>query len=57
VFGVLAWNAHADFEGSQFQRQAAEANDRYRLDTTLAISLAAAGIACAAASYLVGLRK
>jgi len=57
VFGVLAWNAHADFEGTHRQRQASEASERYRLDTTLAISFAVSGIACAAASYFVGLRK
>jgi hypothetical protein len=56
VFGALAWNARTDFEGAQFQRPASEASDRYHLDTTLAISFAIAGVACAAASYLVGLR-
>jgi hypothetical protein len=57
VFGGLAWSAHADFERTQMQRQASEASDRYRLDMTLAMSFAIAGVACAAASYLVGLRK
>lgn len=57
VFGGLAWKAHADFEGTQFQRAASDASDRYRLDTTLAISFAVVGIACAAASYLVGVLK
>jgi hypothetical protein len=56
AFGGLAWNARSDFEDTQFQRQASEASDRYRLDTTLAISFAVVGVACAAASYLVGLR-
>jgi hypothetical protein len=57
VFGVLAWNAHIAFNNTTYQRQSAEASDRYRLDTTLAISFAISGLACAAASYLVDLRK
>jgi len=54
IFGALAWDAHGDFENTTYQRPAAEASDRYRLDTTLAISFAISGLACAAASYLVG---
>ena len=57
IFGVLAWDAHSDFDSTTYQRQSAEASDRYRLDTTLAISFAISGLACAAASYLVDLRR
>jgi hypothetical protein len=57
VFTVLALNAHSDFEGTIFQRQAMDASDRFQLDSTLAISFAISGVACAAAAYLVGLRK
>jgi hypothetical protein len=57
IFGALAWSAHSDFENTTYQRPAAEASDRYRLDATLAISFAISGLACAAASYFVGLGK
>jgi hypothetical protein len=57
LFGVFAWDARNDFENTQLQRQASEANDRYRLDTTLAVTFALSGVVCGAASYLVGLRK
>jgi len=57
VFGALAWDAHRDFENTTYQKQSAEAADRYKLDTTLAITFAISGLACAAASYLVELRK
>ena len=50
-------SARSDFENTVFQRQANDANDRFKLDTTLAISFAISGVLCAAASYLVGLRK
>ena len=54
AFGALAWNAHSDFQETSLQRQASEANDRFKLGMTLALSFAAAGVACAAASNLVG---
>jgi len=54
VFGVLAWDAKRDFDATAFERPATRANDRYVLDTTLALSFAASGLACAVASYLVG---
>jgi hypothetical protein len=54
VFGALAWDAHGDFENTQLRRPASEANDRFKLDTTVAFSFAAAGLACAAAAYLIG---
>jgi len=57
VFGVFAWDARSDFNNTQMQHQASEANDRYKLDTTLALSFAVSGALCAAASYFVGLRK
>lgn len=57
VFGALAWDAHRDFENTTYQRQAADASDRYKLDATLGITFAISGLACAAASYLVGLRQ
>ena len=57
VFGALAWDAHRDFENTNYQREAADAADRYKLDTTLAITFAISGLVCAAASYVVGLRQ
>ncbi|HXU02845.1 MAG TPA: hypothetical protein VN903_17890, partial [Polyangia bacterium] len=57
VFGALAWDAHRDFENATYQRQAADASDRYKLDATLGITFAISGLACAAASYLAGLRQ
>jgi hypothetical protein len=57
IFGALAWDAHRDFENTPYQRAAAEASDRYSLDTTVAIAFAISGLACAAAAYFAGLRK
>ncbi len=57
TFGALAWDAHNDFNNTSLQRPASDASDRYKLDSTLAISFAISGILCATASYLVGLRK
>src|SRR5262249_36999984 len=54
VFGVAAWDARRDFDATSNQRPAQEANDRYHLDTTLAWSFAASGVACVLVSYLVG---
>src|SRR5262249_17294531 len=54
VFGILAWRAHSDFEDTRLQRPASEANDRFKLDLTLAVGFAASGAACAAVSYLTG---
>jgi len=53
VFGVMAWDAKRDFDDTSLQRPAREANDRFALDTTLALTHLATGLACAAASYLV----
>jgi hypothetical protein len=57
VFGVLAWNAHSDFESTTLQRQATDASARYQLDSTLAITFALSGLLGAATAYVVGLRK
>lgn len=54
LFGAFAWDAHRDVENTTLQRSAHEANDRLTLDTTLALSFAAAGAACAVASYIIG---
>jgi hypothetical protein len=54
LFGVLAWDAKRDFDGTTFERPATQANDRYALDATLAWSFAASGLACVLASYLIG---
>jgi hypothetical protein len=56
VFGVLAWDARGDAEGTPWQRPAVDANDRYRLDTAVAWSFAVSGLACGVISYLVGRR-
>ena len=53
VFGVMAWDAKRDFDDTSLQRSAREANDRFTLDTTLALTHLVTGLACAAASYLV----
>ena len=56
IFGALAWDAKRDFDATTNQRPAIDANDRFKLDTTLAISFAATGMACAVVSYFVGRR-
>jgi hypothetical protein len=57
LFGALAWDAHNDFENTPYQRPALDASHRFQVDSTLAIGFAVSGVACAAASYLAGLRK
>jgi hypothetical protein len=57
VFAVLAWKARQDFQGTSVERQAADASDRFRLDTTLSISFMASAVACTAASYLIQWRR
>jgi tetratricopeptide (TPR) repeat protein len=54
IFGVLAWNAAREFNDTSIMKTAWDANDRFTLDTTLAISFAATGLACAAISLYVG---
>jgi hypothetical protein len=56
VLGALAWDARRDFDGTPYQGPAWDANDRYKLDSTLAWSFAASGVACAVASFLLGRR-
>jgi hypothetical protein len=53
LFAGLAWKARQDFQSTSMERQAADASDRYRLDTTLSISFAASAVACGAVSYLI----
>jgi hypothetical protein len=57
VFGALAWEARQDALGTSLQREALEANDRYRTRTALTWTFAAAGVACAVASYIVGRQR
>jgi hypothetical protein len=54
VFGGLSWGARSDFDSAPTQRQASDASDRFKLDTTLGFTFLGAGVACAAASYLLG---
>jgi hypothetical protein len=53
VFGALAWDARQDYSGTDVQRVAWEANDRYETNTALAWTFAASGVACAVISYFV----
>jgi len=54
VFGGMAWDARSDFDGAATQRQAVDASDRFKLDSTLGFTFLGAGVVCAAASYLLG---
>jgi hypothetical protein len=56
VFAAFAWDARNDFQNTSLQRPAAEANDRFRMDTALALTFAVTGVACAAAAYFIGRR-
>jgi len=56
IFGALSWNAYRDYQATPLQVEAAEASDRFKLDSTLAISFLVSGIACGVTSYLVGRR-
>jgi tetratricopeptide (TPR) repeat protein len=57
VFGALAWDARQDAENTSLMREAQEAADRYKTHTTLTVTFAATGLACAVISYFVGLRR
>ena len=54
VFGALASGAKQDAHAAPTMSVAWDAKDRYELDTTLAWSFAASGVACAVISYFVG---
>jgi hypothetical protein len=54
IFGALAVDARADFHDATIERQAADASDRYKLDTGLALTFLISAGVCAAASFLVG---
>ena len=54
TFGLLAWDARRDVDGTSLQRPAWEANERFKLDTTLAWSFGVASLACGLISVLRG---
>jgi hypothetical protein len=56
IFGALSWNAYRDYQATSLEVEAAGANDRFKLDSTLALSFLVSGIACGITSYLVGHR-
>jgi len=57
AFGALAWNARSDFEAASTQVAASQANDRFKLDSTVAWSFLGSAVVCAALSYLVDDRR
>jgi hypothetical protein len=57
TFGALAWNARSDFQAASTQVAAAQANDRFKLDSTLAWTFLGSAVVCAAVSYLVDDRR
>jgi len=56
VFAGLALRARADFEATSTQVAAWQANDRFQLDSTLALTFLGSAIVCAAASYVLDVR-
>jgi hypothetical protein len=57
IFAGLALRARSDFEATSTQVAATQANDRYQLDSTLALTFLGSAVVCAAASYVLdGLR-
>ena len=57
TFGALAWNARSDFEAASTQVAAAQANNRFKLDSTLGWTFLGSAVVCAAVSYLVDDRR
>jgi len=57
IFGGLASNARSDFEAASTQAAAAQANDRFKLDSAVALTFVASAAVCAAVSYLVDDRR
>ena len=53
AFAALAWNARSDFQASSTQVMAAQANDRFGHDSTLAVAFLVPAVASAVASYLL----
>jgi hypothetical protein len=52
IFTGLALSARSDFEATSTQVAATQASDRFRLDSTLALTFLGSAVVCAAASYL-----
>jgi Caspase domain len=57
IFTGLAWNAWSDFETTSTQVSAANANDRFKLDSIVALTSFASAIVCAAVSYVMDDRR
>jgi hypothetical protein len=57
IFVGLALNARSDFEAASTQVGAAQANDRFKLDSTVALTFLASAVVCAAASYILDNRR
>ncbi len=57
VFAALAWDARSDFEASSTQSAAAQANDRFTRDTTLAFTFFIPAVVSAAVSVLLDSRR
>jgi len=57
IFAGLTWNARSDFEAASTQAAAAQANDRFKLNSTLALTFLASAAVCAAVSYLLDGRR
>lgn len=51
IFGGLALSARSDFEAASTQVAASKANDRFTLDSTVALTVFASAVVCAAVSY------
>ncbi|HXU60747.1 MAG TPA: caspase family protein [Polyangia bacterium] len=57
LFAGLTLEARSNFEAASTQVAAAQANDRFKLDSTLALTFLASAVVCAAVSFVVDLRK
>jgi hypothetical protein len=57
TFGALAWSARSEFGAAPTQVAASQANDRFKLDSTLAWTFLGSAVVCAAVSYLVDDRR
>lgn len=57
VLAGLALDARSDFEAASTQVTAGQANDRFKLDSTLALTFFAAAVVSAAASYVIDSRR
>ena len=57
IFSGLAWSARSDFEASSTQVAAVDANERFKRDSTLALTFLVPAVVCAGLSYLLDVHR